>query len=187
MRPKSSRVFLRSLCLRRDRFSHPLMRPSLLLILVVSATFNAAGCAAHQPWSSVTIRVVDDTALLQRTAAATSFRTTVVIRNGSSHRLYDGDCGPDAEKEIDNKWVTVWTPLCGGGVTGMLPPGDSAIIPVRIEGFTEPNTYPRLDPRFGPGLYRLIFRLRFESKDVTAPTYQFRASSTFVVKDTTSR
>jgi hypothetical protein len=68
----------------------------------------------------------------------------------------------------------------------VLLPGDSAVIPVRIEGFTDPNTYPKLDPRFGPGLYRLIFRLHLGlASNVLAPEYQFRASPSFVVKDTT--
>ncbi len=157
------------------------------LVLLVLFLMDAAGCAGRQQWSAVSIRVIGDTALLQRTANSSSFHITVIIRNDSPQPLYGGGCGPDAERKIGEKWVTVWTPVCADGLVATLQPGDSAVVPVMVLGFTRPNAIPQLDPRFGPGLYRLVFKLALERRGGNSPMpkFHFRRSTTFVVKDAT--
>jgi hypothetical protein len=90
-----------------------------------------------------------------RTPDITKFTVRVIIRNNRTTPLYYAGCWPDAQEEIDGKWETVWSPICGGTLRGSIAARDSVVFPFTAAGFPHTNMYPRLDPRAGPGKYRL--------------------------------
>jgi hypothetical protein len=59
------------------------------------------------------------------------------------------------------------------------------VVSVTIFGFTQPNFIPQLDPRFGPGVYRLEYALGFEPPrpENPIPPFRFRHSMTFIVRE----
>lgn len=148
------------------------------------AAFAVCACAGIGPLKAVSVEALDDTTTLQEDQSLTALQTRVMVRNSGSKPVYLGPCGPDAQKQIGSQWVTVWTPVCGGGSWRMLGARDSVIVPVEVSAFTQSNGYPQLDPRFGPGVFRLVFRIA----EVPYPTKKdkaaFRYSTSFLVKGT---
>jgi hypothetical protein len=68
----------------------------------------------------------------------------------------------------------------------MVPSGDSVMIPVILYGFTTANMLPKLDPRAGPGVYRLLFSVAPTDPSLgpTSPSsVQQAASSPFILRD----
>lgn len=148
--------------------------------------FGIGGCATHTPSLAVAIRPLQDTVALQRNREATSFSVTAVVRNRDARVVYVSGCGPAAQREIDGTWTIVFSPVCVGPSSWTVTPGDSVIIPVTLYGFTTPKTLPRLDPRAGPGRYRLLFSIGLDDPFLspTSPPYAEQVvSSTFILRD----
>jgi hypothetical protein len=103
----------------------------------------------------VVVRVQPDSVPMVRTPDITKFTVRVIIRNNRSTPVYYAGCSPDAQEEINGKWETVWSPICGSTLSGSIAAGASLAFPFTAAGFPHGNMYPRLDPRAGPGKYRL--------------------------------
>lgn len=98
----------------------------------------------------------------------TSFSVTVVVRNDGATAIMFGGCGPEAQREIDGAWATVWSPICFSSGTATVMPKDSVTIPITVSAFTSPGREPQLDPRMVAGRYRLRFGVSYS--DVGNPT-----------------
>jgi hypothetical protein len=158
---------------------------SRLGFLALIASLAISGCAGNHPLTAVSIVALADTVPLHTDQILTVLETSVRLHNAGARIVYIGGCGPDAEKQIASHWVTVWTPVCGGGPWRPLGPGESVTVPVRIAAFTNGNGYPRLDPRFTPGVFRLVFRVADVPVPGPSDKARFCASSNFVVKGAT--
>ena len=133
------------------------------------------------PVDSVSIRVVRDTTVLERHDGMAGFENAVVITNGTSRPLYLGPCGPDAERLVGTVWMPAWTPVCGGGGSGLLKPGESNMAAVRVSGFVDGKGYPSAE-RVVPGTYRFVYRMGFRQVGIDPNAeYSFRRSTPFVV------
>lgn len=148
------------------------------------AAFAVSACAGNGILKAVSVEALDDTTTLQQNQTLTALQTRVLVRNSGGRPVYLGPCGPDAQTQNGSEWVTVWTPVCGGGTWSMLRPRDSVVIPVQISAFTQRNGYPQLDPRFVPGVFRLVFRVGEVPSPMQRGKAEFRFSTTFVVKGT---
>jgi len=146
--------------------------------------FAVSACAENGALKAVSVEALDDTTTLQQNQTLTALQTRVLVRNSGSRPVYLGPCGPDAQKQIGSHWVTVWTPVCGGGAWSTLGARDSVVIPVQISAFTQRNGYPQLDPRFVPGVFRLVFRVAEAPSPTQSHRAGFRFSTSFVVKGT---
>lgn len=165
-------------------------------VIFVLMTGLGTACASQPNWHAVSIRVKEDTVALRRQPEGVSLRMTAIIRNGTPQPLYydSGQCDPAVQREIEHVWVTVWTPVCPmTTMFSQIAPGDSAIVPIRAFGSSIPNSGQPLDPRMGPGWYRVTFSVGFANPNETRhanhawSTFQSRASSPFIVKDTVSK
>ena len=163
--------------------------PAILVGIVVGVV---AGCAATNrnltDLAGVSVRTIEDTVVLRRTSDATSFDVNVVLRNDSDQpiRVSQGCGGPDAQRNINGTWTSVFAPICVGQPgSWTMQAGDSTVIPVNIYGYTKPNLLPSLDPRMTAGQYRLEFAVSFISSDDTSapPVFHALATNTFEVKD----
>src|SRR5665647_572960 len=123
------------------------------LLLVIG---GVAACARYTAPALVAIRVVGDTAVLKSNPQGASFQAQAVVHNLGVRTIYVVGCGPSAEREINGEWTSVFSVACIGGPTLVAAPGDSAVIPVTLYGYTG-GSLPRLDPRATPGRYRLVF------------------------------
>lgn len=137
--------------------------------LVAFVAFNASCARNHtgKDLRPVVIRFVSDSVPLRRTAEMTAFTVTVIIRNGSNTPIVVGGCGPQAQKEINGGWQTVWSPACVSEQISSIAPGDSLTGSVTVAGFTT-GMEPRLDPRMTVGMYRLRFGPSYSN--MTNPT-----------------
>jgi len=96
--------------------------------------------------------------MLRRNPMATSFTVTAIARNDDSRPLLVALCGTAAQRDIDGTWTTLFTPACTSQGLTEVAPGDSVVVPVPVIGFSPAlNRYPILDPRMGPGRYRVVF------------------------------
>lgn len=106
----------------------------------------------------LTVRTVEDTVVLRRFPMATTFTVTAIARNDDSRTLLVAFCGTAAQRDIDGTWTTLFTPSCISQGLTPVAPGDSVVVPVQVTGYSPAsNTYPVLDPRMGPGRYRVVF------------------------------
>jgi hypothetical protein len=124
--------------------------------------------------------------VLHRDPGRTAFKVTAILRNKASRSLIVEMCGTGAERQIDGNWVTVFTPFCASNGLRRLQAGDSVVIPVEVFGYTARNMGPRLDPRMGPGRYRLGFGIGFDDAvewDRVPPSMRAVASPPFIVRD----
>ena len=123
---------------------------------------------------------------MRRTAEGASFKVTGIVKNNSTEPAYlAGSCAPDAQREIDHVWQTIWYPVCvGSSGARKIAPGDSVLIPIFVYGSSKPHEEPHLDPRMQPGRYRVRIGLGFlaHPQDET-PVLRIKASSIFVVRD----
>lgn len=154
--------------------------------LLVALTIFVFGCVNTRHFRGVTIGIVEDSVRLTRTPEAVAFQVTAVLRNDSRHHLLVADCGPQAERKLDDGWDTIFSPICVSDQGRSIPRGDSLTIPVSVFGYTKPNAYPQLDPRMNPGRYRLVFGLGLtpDSTETAArPRFTIRRSPEFVVTE----
>jgi hypothetical protein len=103
----------------------------------------------------VVVRVEPDSVPMIHSPDITKFTVRVIIRNDRSTPLYYAGCWPDAQEEINGKWETVWSPVCMSALSGSIAARDSLAFPFTAAAFPHDNIEPRLDPRAGPGKYRL--------------------------------
>jgi hypothetical protein len=159
----------------------------LTRILAFGSGLVELGCVRATEFAAVRIVVEEDTAVLVRTTETESFRVNAAIFNDGAKPLYIGGCGPEAQRRINDKWQTVWWPICVGslGITEIAP-GASLRFPVVVLAYTKPNTEPALDPRFQAGIFRLLFAIGENGSSSTGPNaLSLRPSSQFTVVDTT--
>lgn len=137
-----------------------------------SATLlTSAGCARSHLEPQVTttvVRLEADSVPLERAADVTLFKVTMLVRNDGHVPVVFGGCGPEAQRNIDGRWQTVWTPICLSMQYASIAPGDSLSIPVSVAAFTTPGMYPQIDPRMVAGSYRLRFGISYG--DTGGPT-----------------
>jgi hypothetical protein len=148
-------------------------------ILVVGCGSNSKSSPLH-----LVVRTVEDTVMLQQSPSASYFTVTAIARNDDSRLLEVALCGMEAQRDIDGIWTTVFTPACTSSALTPLASGDSVVVPVNVVGYTAPNIYPPLDPRMGPGRYRLLFGvfLADSGAPTGSPVGQAQASAPFIVK-----
>jgi hypothetical protein len=133
----------------------------------------------------LTVRTVEDTVELRRYPMATTFTVTAIARNDDSRPLLVVFCPTPAQREIDGTWTTVFTPNCLSQGLTEVAPGDSVVVPVPVTGYSPgSNTYPLLDPRMGPGRYRVVFAvfLGDPQNPRSLSAGQSRPSVPFIVK-----
>lgn len=149
------------------------------LVLVAALT---TGCVHRAPDGRATIRIIEDSVYLTRSSDGPLFRVTSVVRNVGTRPLYSGGCGPEVQRKIDDRWLTVSRQLCLGPNRLFIAVGDSIVIPVAALNATQQSPYYKLDP----GLYRLLFGLGTkgspDSNLEVLPTSN-RVSPTFEVRE----
>jgi hypothetical protein len=123
--------------------------------------------------------------MLRRNPMVTSFTVTAIARNDDSRPLLVAMCGTQAQRDIDGTWTTLFTPVCTSQGLNKVAPGDSVAVPVPVYGYGPAfHTYPVLDPRMGPGRYRVVFGVYLA--DPQSPRRlivgQAQASTPFIVK-----
>jgi hypothetical protein len=131
------------------------IRPALLGWFVTVALSLA--CASHSVPLMVGIKTTADTVALQHNLDDTFFTTTAVVHNRDSRPVALVGCYPAAERNIDGQWTMVFLPGCIADAFVPIAPGDSAMVPVALWGYTAEGKWPKLDPRAQPGNYRLVF------------------------------
>lgn len=143
------------------------------------ASLCLSSCVNRGPELRVTVRLTQDTVLLSQIDGATQFQVSAVVRNDGAQSIYSG-CAPEAQRQIEGVWVTVWRPICQSPSTWFLAAADSTVVNVVPYGFNKPHAYPEADPRMQPGLYRLLFAFLSErdpgvrrSKQQTVPSPSF--------------
>jgi hypothetical protein len=152
------------------------------LVGLLAAVF-AGGCRSAP--LRLTVRTVEDTVMLRRYPMATTFTVTVIARNDDSRPLWVAYCPTPAQRDIDGTWTTVFTPNCISQGLTLIAPGDSVVVPVPVTGYSPAlNTYPVLDPRMGPGRYRVVFGVFLgDPQNPRGLTVgQSHASTPFIVK-----
>jgi hypothetical protein len=142
-----------------------------LVAAIFSLGLGSAACARNhvEELRTLVIRSVRDSVRLQRTPEMTSFAVDLIIRNRGSKPIVIGGCGPEAQREINGEWQTVWSPVCVSEGASLLAPGDSLTSTLTIGGFTKPGIEPLLDPRMTAGTYRLRFGVSDPSSSGTKP------------------
>lgn len=126
----------------------------------IALALCVVGCASNRAslgFPGVFIRTLRDTVSLEVTPTATSFRTSALITNVGSLIIAVNACGPEAQRQINSTWTTVFVPECNNAIFRSIPRGDSAFFPMLIIGETEPHRHLKLDPRMVAGRYRLAF------------------------------
>ncbi len=155
-----------------------------LFSLLACSLASGCGSNSHSSPLQMAIRTAEDTVLLQRSLNASYFIVTAIVRNDDSRLLKVELCDIEAQRDVDGTWTTVFRPTClTSGITP-LASGDSVVVPVNVVGYTAPNIYPPLDPRMGPGRYRLLLGIAL--RDSQAPTAssigRAQPSTPFIVK-----
>jgi len=153
-----------------------------LVAALLSLGLGSAACGRNhveQELQSLVIRSARDSVRLQRTAEMTSFAVDVIIRNRGSRPIIVGGCGPEAQREINGQWQTVWSPVCVSEQASLIAPGDTLRGALTIAGFTKPGIEPRLDPRMTAGTYRLRFGVSDPSWSGTKPVSGTRVANAY--------
>ncbi len=146
------------------------MRPHWIAVLV-GPTLISTSCGKGHSDNELTttiVRLAQDSVPLQRTPDLTRFAVTAIVRNDGHVPVVFGGCGPEAQRNIDGQWQTVWTPMCLSPQHASISPGDSLTLPITVAGFTVPGIEPLLDPRMVAGTYRLRFGISYP--DTSNPT-----------------
>jgi len=147
------------------------------------------GCAAPAPppspdFLNVAVGTLEDTVAIQRTPDSTYFNVTAVALNFDQMPVELHACFASLQVEIDYSWRTVFVRNCRARDRTRIVAGDSLVVPVEVVGYANPNAFPQLDPKIGPGSYRLLFGVGPGDMRglTTEPPTQIQASTTFIVK-----
>jgi len=149
---------------------------------LLAAVF-AGGCRSAP--LRLAVRTVEDTVMLRRYPMATSFTVTAIARNDDSRPLLVVFCPIQAQRDIGGTWTTLFTPNCISQGLTPVAPGDSVVVSVPVTGYSPAfHTYPVLDPRMGPGRYRVVFGVYLgDPQNPRGLTVgQAQASTPFIVK-----
>jgi hypothetical protein len=120
--------------------------------------FAVFGSGCRSAPLRLTVRTVEDTVTLRRSTMVTAFTVTVIARNDDVRPLWVAYCPTPAQRDIDGTWTTVFTPNCISEGLTLVRPRDSVVVPVPVTGYSPAfHTFPVLDPRMGPGRYRVVF------------------------------
>jgi hypothetical protein len=155
--------------------------PIHLLAALLSLAVGSAACARNRlekDLHTLLVRSARDSVQLRRTADMTSFTVDVIIRNGGSRPIIVGGCGPEAQREINGQWQTIWQPVCVSPGFELIAPGDSVTAALTVAGFTRPGIEPQLDPRMTAGTYRLRFGVSVPSSPGNKPVSGTRVAIT---------
>jgi len=158
--------------------------PIRIVATLVSVGLGSGACARNyveRELRTVVIRSAADSVRLRRTAEMTSFAVDVIIRNRGSRPIIVGGCGPEAQREINGQWQTVWSPVCVSEQASLIAPGDSLTGALTIAGFTKPGIEPPLDPRMTAGTYRLRFGVSDPSSPGNKPISGTRVANAYPV------
>jgi len=153
-------------------------------IIGLLAAISASACRSAP--LRLTVRTLEDTVMLQRNSMGASFTVTAIARNDDSRPLVVARCRMEAQREIAGTWTTLFTTICASAGLTQLAPGDSIVVPVPVTGYSPAlNTYPVLDPRMGPGRYRVLFSVFLgDPRDPRGPSVgQSQPSTPFIVKE----
>lgn len=147
------------------------------------ATATATGNATQQ---TATIAIRESDVPFKRALGATSFEVTVVAKNEGPSPIYLSQCMWDAQRLIDNQWITVYRPICPAtGSYFELAPGDSVVFPLSVSAYMTGAA--ATDPRLTPGEYRLGFGIGVGKSPVDhlrdPSVFVAVMSSTFFVTD----
>ena len=160
-----------------------LLTHSLFTTLASLAAISCASSSKLTPLN-LAVRTVEDTVVMHRNSNTGAFDVTAVMRNKESQSVDVDICVTPAQIQIDGVWTTVFKPSCLTSGMAPLAAGDSLVLPVNVFGYIRPNAEPRLDPRMGPGRYRLLFYVRLS--DAAGPSSpapgRAQPSNTFIVK-----
>jgi hypothetical protein len=137
---------------------------------------------------SVLIATREHTVVFQRAPSEASFDITVVAANMGPDSIDLSRCRSAAQRVINKTWAVVFRPECAGRDSIFsLAPGDSAIFPMRISGYTESNppSYPTRFASLTPGDYRLVFGIVVRSPLMQGqlPPLLTVISSPFIVRE----
>jgi hypothetical protein len=155
--------------------------PFRLVAALLTLGLGSGACArTHvEELRTLVIRSLRDSVRLQRTPEMTSFAVDLIIHNRGSKPIIVGGCGPEAQREINGQWQTVWSPVCVSEQASLLSPGDSLTGALTIAGFTKPGIEPPLDPRMTAGTYRLRFGVSDPPTSGTKPVSGTRVATPY--------
>jgi hypothetical protein len=172
------------------------------LIVAAVGAIVVIGCAASPSRSPVaaearesaspafSITVASPVVTFSRKPTFAWVDVVATIANHADRRLYGDDCFVAAQREIDGKWVTVWTETCLMPILTSIPPGDSVVRTIRIKGSFAADDPLRADPRLTAGRYRLTFPLSYKTVDsITGsslddlPPEDVRSTPPFQIRD----
>jgi len=170
------------------------------LIVAVIGVVVVLGCAtgpsrtpvAVEASANTTFSITVASPVVTFTRQATFAWVDVVatITNHADRRLYGDDCLVAAQREIDGKWVTVWTETCLVQHLTSIAPGDSVVRTIRIKGSFAADDPLKADARLTAGTYRLTFPLSYKTVDTIRgsfldewPSDDARSTSPFQIRD----
>jgi hypothetical protein len=158
-------------------------RPGYLFVFFGCFLAAACGSGSNLTPLNLSVATVEDTVVLHQAPGAAYFNVTAILRNGDTRSLVVELCLIPAQREIGGVWTTVFSPNCLLDGKTPLAADDSLNFPVQV-GYTLSGLYPPLDPRMGPGRYRLLFGVR--SGDATTPagssSGELKPSTSFIVE-----
>ena len=171
--------------LKRAQLSWQDMRVLRLTIWMIFAPLIACSVVTRNANPvPMSIRPAQDTAWLRVGPSAASFEIPIIVRNTSPTPVYTQWCGIKAERLIEGRWQTVFTPNCLANDSPVpISSGDSVTLTFLAYGTLETAAWPKLDPRMGPGMYRAVvylFSIHRSGMRTTLPERD-RRSSTFIV------
>ncbi len=121
-----------------------------------------AGCPKSSDVPSVSIRPVENPVILHRSAQGVHFETSAMITNSGPGSIFLAECSPALQRNLNDSWVTVWTPICvSGDRSQLILAGDSAVVLVKASAYTNPLWQPQLDPRLTAGTDRLLWNISY--------------------------
>ena len=132
----------------------------------------------------VNLRPVPDIATLNTNAGFSSFSFDAMLVNRTTSPVTAGLCGAALQRLESEKWVTVYSPVCGGGpsLTWRAGPNDSVSIPVKVVDSPDHQAVFGAKARIVPGQYRLILLVNRGNDTRSADTHLV-TSPAFTVRD----
>jgi hypothetical protein len=159
------------------------------LVLTVCADGCVRGSPITTPASSPILVTVDEHVVtFVRRPTFAFVRVGATVHNRSDRPLYGDVCYVEAQREIEQKWVTVWNESCLVEHLTTIAPGDSLRRTFTIKGSFAPDDPMKADPRLTAGTYRITFPLSFSASGripqlVDLPPENARSSEPFEIRD----
>jgi len=148
--------------------------------------FFAASIACTPSMASfaVKLRPVPDIVTLSTDAGFSSFSFDATLINRTTSPVTAGLCGAAIQRLEAEKWINVYSPVCGGGasLTWRAEPDDSVAIPVKVADSPDHQAVFGTKARVVAGKYRLILLVNRGTDTRSADTHLV-TSPTFTVRD----